>query len=143
MAAGDQTALESRESLIKWVVAAGTFLSVCASLWAGYLFTGRLIKQLQHLAAATSSGNGGESVTINPEDYPPDEIGQLATALKHDRERRTEALIREKAFSAKSHTSLETRLQSFKVRWKSLSAIPVWHPCPGGPLIVRSQPPGK
>ncbi|MGB5452372.1 MAG: HAMP domain-containing sensor histidine kinase [Sedimenticolaceae bacterium] len=100
VAAGDQTALESRESLIKWVVAAGTFLSVCASLWAGYLFTRRLIKPLQHLAAATSSGNGGESVTINPEDYPPDEIGQLATALKHDRERRTEALIREKAFSA-------------------------------------------
>ena len=98
--ASDQTTMETRESLTSWVVAAGTLLSVSASLWVGYLFTKRLIKPLHQLAAATSTNDDQETSEINPEDYPPDEIGQLATALKHDRERRTEALLREKAFSA-------------------------------------------
>ena len=98
--AADQTAIEIRESLVTRIVAAGTIFSVCASLWVGYLFTRRLIRPLQQLAAATFSGNGEETGQINPAEYPPDEIGQLATALKHDRERRAEALIREKAFSA-------------------------------------------
>jgi len=96
----DQSALELRESLTTWVVAVGTVLSVSMSLWFGYHFTKRLIRPIQQLAAATSAGGGVGSVQINPEDYPPDEIGQLASALMRDRDGMTEALIREKAFSA-------------------------------------------
>ena len=97
--ASDQTMLEHRESLTGWVITAGTFLSVCASLWFGYTITSRLIQPLQQLAAATT-GNSDDSITINPDDYPPDEIGQLAHALKRKHDGLSESLVREKAFSA-------------------------------------------
>jgi signal transduction histidine kinase len=95
--ASDQTMLELRESLSTWVIVAGTFLSVCASLWLGYFMASRLIRPLQQLAAATAGNDGGK---IDPQDYPPDEIGQLATALKNRHDELTHALMRERAFSA-------------------------------------------
>lgn len=97
--ASDQTTLELRESLSSWVLAAGTFLSVCASLWFGYHITSRLIRPLQALAASTADSDGA-AININPEDYPEDEIGLLAHALKQKHDGMTQSLLREKAFSA-------------------------------------------
>ena len=97
--ASDQTMLERRESLSTWVIAAGTLLSVCASLWFGYTTTSRLIRPLQTLAAATI-GNDSDANTIDPNEYPPDEIGQLAHALRRKHDGLNDSLVREKAFSA-------------------------------------------
>ncbi|MCS4502767.1 HAMP domain-containing histidine kinase [Arhodomonas aquaeolei] len=109
--AEDLTTLEYRESLTIWLVAGGTVLALYIALWLGYFLSRRLIEPLRRLALSVGIGERAtDGVTVAPEDYPGDEVGELATAFAGYQQRMVDALERERAFSADASHELRNPL---------------------------------
>ncbi|WP_018717394.1 sensor histidine kinase [Arhodomonas aquaeolei] len=109
--ADDLTTLEYRESLTLWLVAGGSVLALYVSLWLGYYFSRRLIEPLRRLALSVGEGKRVlRGVSIESDDYPPDEVGELACAFADYQRRMVEALERERAFSADASHELRNPL---------------------------------
>lgn len=108
----DIAALEQRERVSVFVVAAGAAIAMYVALWLGFSMSRRLLAPLTRLSErvtiASPSGAGAE--TPLAQDVANDEVGRLAAALDRYARRMSEALRREREFSADASHELRNPL---------------------------------
>lgn len=106
----DITMLEDREEISFYVVGSATLLAVYLALWLGYFLSQRLLAPLTQLADTVSLLDQDEQQQLLAPDFVDDEVGRLAQALDHYRQRMWEAIERERAFSADASHELRNPL---------------------------------
>lgn len=106
----DITLLEKREFLGLVVAGVGTLLSIYVALWLGYYLSRRLLASLTSLAERVAADNEQHPPQPFAQDYAADEVGVLASAIDRYRQRMSEALRREREFSANASHELRNPL---------------------------------
>lgn len=98
----DESEFEAFEKTVMFTMLTIIGLVVAASAWAGQLVADRIIRPLTNLShqVAGMGDKAGQSITLDPDTDPGDEITQLGNAITGYHDRISELLRREREFSA-------------------------------------------
>jgi signal transduction histidine kinase len=106
----DYTDYEQSQVASHWTAVSGLAGSLALAFILGILATRRLLRPLSRLAAQVNARAAQPPQTRLAEDYPPDEIGQLAAAFDATYNQLEQALRREQLFTADVGHELRTPL---------------------------------
>lgn len=106
----DYTDYEQSQVASHWTAVSGLAGSLALAFILGILATRRLLRPLSRLAAQVNARGAQPPQTRLAEDYPPDEIGQLAAAFDATYNQLEQALRREQLFTADVGHELRTPL---------------------------------
>jgi signal transduction histidine kinase len=106
----DYTDYEQSQVASHWAAVSGLAGSLALAFVLGILATRRLLRPLSRLAAQVNTRGEQPPQTRLAEDYPPDEIGQLAAAFDATYNQLEQALRREQLFTADVGHELRTPL---------------------------------
>ncbi len=106
----DYTDYEQSQVASHWAAVSGLAGSLALAFILGILATRRLLRPLSRLAAQVNARGAQPPQTRLAEDYPPDEIGQLAAAFDATYNQLEQALRREQLFTADVGHELRTPL---------------------------------
>lgn len=106
----DYTDYEQSQVASHWTAVSGLAGSLALAFILGILATRRLLRPLSRLAAQVNTRGAQPPQTRLAEDYPPDEIGQLAAAFDATYNQLEQALRREQLFTADVGHELRTPL---------------------------------
>lgn len=106
----DYTDYEQSQVASHWTAVSGLAGSLALAFILGILATRRLLRPLSRLAAQVNTRSAQPPQTRLAEDYPPDEIGQLAAAFDATYNQLEQALRREQLFTADVGHELRTPL---------------------------------
>jgi signal transduction histidine kinase len=106
----DYTDYERSQQASHWAAVSGLAGSLALAFVLGSLATRRLLRPLSRLAAQVNARGAQPPQTRLAEDYPPDEIGQLAAAFDATYNQLEQALRRERLFTADVGHELRTPL---------------------------------
>lgn len=106
----DYTEYEENQSASHLTAVTGLAGSLALAFVLGILATRRLLRPLARLAAQVNTRGAQPPQTRLAEDYPPDEIGQLAAAFDSTYNQLEQALRREQLFTADVGHELRTPL---------------------------------
>lgn len=106
----DYTDYEQSQVASHWAAVSGLAGSLALAFALGILATRRLLRPLSRLAAQVNTRGAQPPQTRLAEDYPPDEIGQLAAAFDATYNQLEQALRREQLFTADVGHELRTPL---------------------------------
>jgi signal transduction histidine kinase len=106
----DYTDYEQSQVASHWTAVTGLAGSLALAFILGILATRRLLRPLSRLAAQVNARGAQPPQTRLAEDYPPDEIGQLAAAFDATYNQLEQALRREQLFTADVGHELRTPL---------------------------------
>lgn len=106
----DYTDYEQSQVASHWTAVSGLAGSLALAFVLGILATRRLLRPLSRLAAQVNTRGAQPPQTRLAEDYPPDEIGQLAAAFDATYNQLEQALRREQLFTADVGHELRTPL---------------------------------
>lgn len=106
----DYTEYEQNQVASHWAAVSGLAGSLALAFILGIVATRRLLRPLSRLAAQVNTRGAQPPQTRLAEDYPPDEIGQLAAAFDATYNQLEQALRREQLFTADVGHELRTPL---------------------------------
>lgn len=106
----DYTDYEQSQVASHWTAVTGLAGSLALAFILGILATRRLLRPLSRLAAQVNTRGAQPPQTRLAQDYPPDEIGQLAAAFDDTYNQLEQALRREQLFTADVGHELRTPL---------------------------------
>jgi len=106
----DYTDYEQSQVASHWAAVSGLAGSLALAFILGILATRRLLRPLSRLADQVNTRGAQPPQTRLAEDYPPDEIGQLAAAFDTTYNQLEQALRREQLFTADVGHELRTPL---------------------------------
>lgn len=106
----DYTDYEQSQVASHWTAVTGLAGSLALAFILGILATRRLLRPLSRLAAQVNTRGAQPPQTRLAQDYPPDEIGQLAAAFDATYNQLEQALRREQLFTADVGHELRTPL---------------------------------
>ncbi|WP_050814846.1 sensor histidine kinase [Achromobacter arsenitoxydans] len=106
----DYTEYEQNQAASHWTAVSGLAGSLALAFILGILATRRMLRPLARLAAQVNARAAQPPQTRLAQDYPPDEIGQLAAAFDSTYNQLEQALRREQLFTADVGHELRTPL---------------------------------
>lgn len=133
----DYTDYEQSQEASHWTAVSGLAGSLALAFILGILATRRLLRPLSRLAAQVNTRGERPPQTRLAEDYPPDEIGQLAAAFDATYNQLEQALRREQLFTADVGHELRTPLMVIASSCELLREEQAGHPALNAASLAR------